>query len=71
MWSSYGVCGTFYIRPTNIPSGYWSGGGVGYGPSSTPRPTHTPRPTYTPFPTPTPYIVSENYHMGADVYVGG
>jgi hypothetical protein len=70
MWSSYGVCGTFYIRPTNIPSGYWSGGGVGYGPSSTPRPTHTPRPTYTPFPTPTPYIISENYHMGADVYVG-
>jgi hypothetical protein len=71
MWSSYGVCGTFYIRPTNIPSGYWSGGGVGYGPSSTPRPTHTPRPTYTPYPTPTPYVISENYHMGADVYVGG
>jgi hypothetical protein len=71
LWSNIAVCGVFTIRPTNIPGGSWSGGGVGYGATSTPRPTHTPRPTYTPYPTPTPYIVSENYHMGADVYVGG
>ena len=65
-------CGTFYTYPlaTPNPSGYWSGGGTGLGPSSTPRPTFTPYPTRTPYPTPTPYVVSENYPMGADVYVG-
>jgi hypothetical protein len=65
-------CGTYVTRPeaTSNPSGFWSGGGVGFGPTSTARPTHTPRATYTPYPTPTPYIVAENYPIGADVYVG-
>jgi hypothetical protein len=66
-------CATFYSYPivTPNPPGFWWGGGTGSGPTSTPRATHTPYPTRTPWPTPTPYIVSENYAMGADVYVGG
>jgi hypothetical protein len=59
-----------YPLATPNPAGYWSGGGTGLGPSSTPRPTHTPYPTRTPYPTPTAYVVSENYPMGADAYVG-
>jgi hypothetical protein len=59
-----------YPLATSNPAGYWSGGGTGLGPTSTPRPTFTPYPTRTPYPTPTPYVVSENYPMGADVYVG-
>jgi hypothetical protein len=70
---SFTGCGMAYTYPlaTPNPSGYWSGGGTGLGPTSTPRPTFTPYPTRTPYPSPTPYVVSENYPMGADVYVGG
>lgn len=66
------TCGWFYTYPlaTANPPGYWSGGGIGYGATATPRATFTPPPTRTPYPTPTPYVVSENYPMGADVYVG-
>jgi len=37
---------------------------------SVPGATSTPRPTHTPYPTPTPYVVSENYALGAQVFVG-
>jgi hypothetical protein len=71
--SSYSTCGYYYSYPlaTANPPGFWYGGGIGYGPTATPRATHTPYPTRTPYPSPTPYVVSENYPMGADVYVGG
>lgn len=73
VYSPYPACNRYYAYPlaTRNPPGFWYGGGIGYGPTATPRPTHTPYPTKTPYPTPTPYVVSENYPMGADVYVGG
>lgn len=71
--SPYYSCNWYYTYPlaTPNPPGTWLGGGIGYGASATPRSTYTPYPTRTPYPTPTPYVVSENYPMGADVYVGG
>jgi hypothetical protein len=67
------MCQMLFLPPLAIPNppGAWSGGGIGYGPTATPRPTYTPHPTRTPYPTPTPYIVTENYAMGADVYIDG
>lgn len=72
LFTLYPHCGVYFIRPTQIPlpAGHWVGGGVGYSATATPRPTFTPYPTQTPYPTPTPYVLSENYPMGADVYVG-
>ena len=66
-------CGSYWLNPlaTADPPGFWSGGGVGVGSTSTPRPTFTPPATTTPYPTPTPYVVTENYEMGSDVFIDG
>ena len=59
--------GTTYVQQCQ----YLPVGGYYSTPAHTvPGATSTPRPTHTPYPTPTPYVVSENYALGAQVFVG-